>query len=359
MKTQFVEIFNNENEYLGTLVKEVKNRPSFSIEINGGYSDCSLKLDNSYTTDSEILAPLNIVRWYIDDDKYTDPVLIYTGYIGEVNYTREASSEFVDVKLYAAHRQMYQLYYKNGTSYTVTQTSENVSDGIRDIIDYYQSINTNYLIDYDGTTLETNTGVSYTFDYEKRRCFEAIEDTIQFFDPDWYFYINSDGMVHVHEKSDEEDIILTVGKDVQVISPLKSAKGLINRQRVEYNGGNTTVDSTTSQTSYGILEGNVISDTNIGDLTSAALLATKVVTEGKDPVVTGEIEVNEAYSAGLETLKPGMMIRLANYTTEQELLDGLFTVAKVNYDFTKVSLELGKVRTSFLKSLRLFVNVQQ
>ena len=351
-KSFLIKIYDDTGVTLQKTLTKVKNIPSWNVNLNGVYGDTSIELNESFDNIPSYATLNNIVLIYEVSDDYPTGKLVYKGYISEIRPSLRGSSEEVSLGIRGIGDLLKNAYLKNGASYSKTYTTTDISDVFEDIVDHFNTIYTAGFLSYvSGTTIET-TGLSITYTVEEKKHIDALNELHKFCDPAWYWYVDATGVVYLKESSAGSDHTFTIQKDVEVIEPIQTVEKIVNRCHVIYTGGNTTVSDATSITNYGLRE-QVINDTNITDSTTAGYRATKVVTDNRNPKVTGKLRVNSSYD--ITTINVGDTCKLRNYNVSGSILQTEMLIVSVSYGWDYVDIELGENRSNIARILDMFI----
>ena len=336
------------------LEDNLKNVPSWRWETGKGLLDTRIDLDYEFDDLPSHIQSNNIVRIFEVSADNPEGIEVYRGIVGEIRPFLRASDQGVTVEALGLNSVLQWAYFKDGASFTVSYTSTDIADIFEDIIDDWQTVHSSTLISYTGSSIDT-TGNTVTIDIEDKKHSEALQEVFQYADADWYWYIDVDGVVYLKELPATATHTFTVGKDVTVSRAPENYKQVLNQQTIFYSGGSVTVNSSSSITSYGLHEGKLIRDDNIGDSGTATNRATAIVDNGKDPKVNGTIEATSTFS-NLPSIRPGDTIKLQNYNQDGSILTDNMPIVSLQYDWDNATMEIGEIRTNFARELNNFLN---
>src|SRR3990167_7630847 len=256
----------------------LKNSPSFSSQINGGYGECILDLDVAFDSFSEgtNINFMNIVKIYAVDTTNVRGRLIYTGFISKYTpYIDSKSEEGVRVTVLGMVSALALSYYKNGTNFAVTHSAQDPETIGRAIVDHYNTIYSGSLLSYDGDSTDA-VGANVSFVFTDQKWIDALKKTGELAGTDWWWKIDETGKYWLKAKPSSATHVFTIGKDIVTISATKDSEKVVNDVQVRRTGGTATnYTDATSQATYGSgspatgKRTKIISDTSISDVTTA------------------------------------------------------------------------------------------
>lgn len=345
------EVYDADQNYLENIPVELaSDYPAISQEINRGWQDIELKLGYKFDDYPSFIDFNNIIKIYVVNDYYPSGRLIYFGYISDIKPRIDGGEEMVSIRVYPVNSYLSRSFYKDGSSYTVNISAQDPSAAITDVIDHFDNTYPNTVY-YDSSI--DPVGVNITYDLIDFRWNDAINRIFELVDPNWFYRFDPDGKLHMHEIPATATHTLMIGKHVRFLEPNRTMQDLVNRVRVDYDGGSVVVDNSASITAYGLHEGEPITDTNIKDLTTATQRGTQVVLNQKDPMFSGTLEITGT-NLDLLNFNVGETIELVNYDSVNTLLTNNMLITKTTYEYETLTIELGYVRSSMAILLNKF-----
>lgn len=302
----------------GTYIKTfnptlVMNEVSFSDKTSGGQGQCLLELNLPINDFEEGLTVdhMHVVKIYESDDVFnTTPVLIYTGFVSQYVPFFRAGTEGVRLVLLGLVSMLSFAPYKSGSSYAFTLSGD-PAVLIQGIIDHFNSVYTGAWIGYGGGEVDTvGTSVSYAFDNQK--WIDAIKEVAALASADWWWRIGADGQVYLQDRPATATHLLTVGKNVEEGEAPKNNEKVINKYRLTWGSPPTTTEfeDAASQTTYGLREPSLVTDSKITNITTANQKGNKVIADNKDAKVQARVRVNSNYN--IESISPGDTVTIRN-----------------------------------------------
>jgi len=352
MKQQIkFSIFDESFNFISTIPSElVLDYPTISQEINRGWQDIELSLGYRFDDYPTFIAFNNKILIEVVNDFYSTGELLYHGFISDIKPRLDGGDEMVSIKVYPVNSYLARSFYKTGVSYTTSIVAQDPSEAIKDVIDH--SLATYPTGVYYDTNVDS-VGVNITYDLIDVRWSDAIAKIFDFVDPNWFYRYTSGGEFEMHEIPATATHTLMIGKQVRMLEPVRTMQDLVNRVKVSYDGGVVVVDNAGSIATYGLFEGEPISDTDIKDLSTATQRGTQIVMNQKDPLFSGVIEIS-GVDTDLLMFKVGQTVRLKNYNSTNTMLTDNMLITKTAYDYEKIVLELGYVRSSMATLLNKF-----
>lgn len=347
---------SNGSTFLRTLKpSEIKNSPTFTSQINGGFGECVLQLSLPFDAFGEGVSIdfMNIVKIYAMDEDNKDGRLIYTGFISSYRPYIDGAKQGVDVTLLGLVSLLSFAYYKNGSSFTVSQSAKDPAFIVKAIIDHFNTIYAGSLLGYDsGSTTVDTVGTNVTYNFVDRKWNEALEDTFGLAGAGWWWAIDKQGQLYLKQKPASATHTFTIGKDIDHLEVEKSSEKVINMVQVRYTGGATyDASDATSITDFGRRE-EIVSDTNIQNVGTATQRANQEVNDNKVEKIKARMIINASYD--LETIKVGDTCKIQNLIVGQSIFSNNMQIVTVDYAFNQVTIELEEM-TRFAKELQTLI----
>lgn len=367
-KQYTIKIFNQDGStFLSNIAPdEIAATPTFNSRINGGFSEMKINLRgdrfkfDSFSEGTNVDF-LNIVTLTVIDEDNPRGRTIYKGWISQYEpYIDPQGNEGVLVTVMHLTSLLSASYYKNGSNFTVSHSADDAETIGRAIVDHFNTIFSGSLLSYSGDTTDP-VGVNLTYDFVDQKWFDALVQVGKMAGESWWWKIDETGQYWLKDKPASSTHTFTVGKDIQMIRAVKTAERIINDVQVRYDGGNYDASDATSQQTYGTGSGtptgkwsNIVSDTNLKDLTTATERGDKEVADDKDAKIMASITLNNNYD--LESIKAGETCKIRNFAKDNSFFNDNMLIASVNYNGDTVTVQLSDEPVNFALELDEFVN---
>jgi hypothetical protein len=349
-KEFLVKVKDSSGTLLANLNKDlVTSSPSISSQINNGYGDVTLDVATRFDDIDSYLAEGNIVEVYAVDSNHPLGSLVHKGVITQVTPYVASNIEGVRLNVLGFTTLLNRVFYRDGSTYTISHAAVDPKVIFEDIIDKFQVIYGSGFVSYTGSSIAT-VGTSVTKDFENIKSFDALNQAFELVEGGYIWFIDQSGIVYLKEIPSTPTHIFTIGKDVDNLEIVRTAETMINRQRVTYDVGTITVTDSGSITANGEFEGQPVSDTSL-NLVSATEVATARVLNNKELKITGRITVTPDFD--IELIQIGDTCKVRNYNSSTGFaLDNQLIVSK-SYNWEGgVTLELGEVRNNITTLLK-------
>ncbi len=333
---------------------------SFSSSLNGGLGSLTLTIPRKFDDFGEgsIIDFNNEVRVFAYDQEAAQGVQIYTGYI--LSYTPAASNEevvTVEVAGYISRLER-DVYKDNSGNYKKTYSSTEIGALMKDIIDRFKQFNPAASVNYSSTSI-TSTGKNGRVTLNNNSYLDALRDTFELTNSDWYWYLDSDNLVYLRQILSTPTHLFMFGRDIIDIEFDKSIAQTVNGL-LFWNGLPSSdpnyiakyYSDNTSQQSYGRLI-EVKSDNRYRDINSANDFAARYLANHKNPFNTVVLEIadsNFGLGYDIESIKPGHTCKIRNIAANNAL-SGNMLITSVEYKFTSVKIVVADVRTFIERSI--------
>jgi len=329
--------------------------PRIIREVNKPCGDLSLAIalpwDDFGYGDADGINLFDLVKVYAVNEANPTGVLVYQGHIEEITGTYSAGTNALSLRLFPVDALLSRSLWKSG-SYAVAYAGADVDTIFSDAID---DVNTIY-----GATFLTknlgNPGVSITQTFTRQTHLAAVTSAAKFLTSTWYWRMRANGQVDLAQFNDvTADHRLTVEKDVDSISAIKSLLDTKNKVVVSWGGGPTDAEysDATSITNYG-RRMSLVSDSGIGNSGSADAKGNAEVARLKDPFTKTVLVVNSNYP--IETIQPGDTVKVVNISGDtSQMVSGVLRVLRVEYDGSTARLNLADVVDNFGNELAKIV----
>lgn len=238
-------------------------------------------------------------------------------------------------------------YYKSGSNFSVTHTTQDPETIGRAIIDFHNTIYGGSLLSYSGASTDP-TGSSITKTFQDKKVFDALKENGEVTPDGWWWKIDADGVYWLKNKPSGATHTFTLGKDINYLRAPKSSEAVVNDVQVRYTGGGTVNDSdSASQAEFGTGSpatgkcSNIISDTNLG-ASAATERAAKEIGEKKEMVIKATMQINSEYD--LESIKSGDTCNVLNMNINNTFFSDNMQIIQVTWEGETCTLQLGDYR---------------
>lgn len=200
--------------------------------------------------------------------------------------------------------------YTSSGNTTVTYSGTNIRTVMLDVMSNYNI--QGGIISADTTTLD-DPGTTMTYTFKSNTVLEAIQKCVDFAPAGWYWYVDvSTNKLHFHKGATVPKHYVTLGKNVMSVQLQKTMETVINSVLV--TGGNDgsgfnlfrNYFNTASQGRYG-RRTELYNDSNITTTAQALAVATKIITQYKNPTSRAPVTIlgqpGDGYN--IESIRPG------------------------------------------------------
>lgn len=341
-KSTVVQIFQADGSTpVETLdLTKLKNKLTFSDQLNGGLGELTLDLSYPFDDFSEgtRIKAMNIVDVYAVEDSYPLGRRVYRGFMSQYEpYVLQNGATGVLVRCLGLVSLAQYVYYKNGSSFAVTHTTADPQTMGRAIID---ALNTSYnLFSYSNDTTDP-TGGSLSKTFTDKKIFDALKETQELTPDGWYWRIDANGVYWLKPKPVAATHLFVLGRDINWLRAPKSAENIINDVQVRYSGGNADGSDATSISAYG-KRTQILMDTGL-DSAAGAARNTKALADGKNMVIKASLQLNDTYD--IESVHPGDTCQVLNTAYGNAFFDTNMTIIQVQWEGETATLQLGDYR---------------
>lgn len=363
-----IKIYNQDGTTFVTSVSgaQIANEIQFSSKLNGGFGQCILEfVGDDYKFDSfgegTTIDFMNIVKIYAVSANNPTGTLIYVGYMSKYEpFIEIGGREGCKVTLLHVSTLLSKSFYKNGSSYTVTHTSDDAETIGRAIITHFNTIFGGSLLSYtDATTDAVGTNVDITFTDQK--WFDALKKTGELAGNDWWWKIDEQGQYWLKDKPASSTHTFMVGRHIDSIIAPKDSEKIYNDLQVRRSGGTTSdYSDATSQGTYGTGStpagkySKIISDTSLTSADAADRRGNKFINDNKDAKIKATLMINNEYD--LETISVGETCDVRNYSKDSSFFDDNMMIASIMYMGNNVKIDLLEEPSAFMDEMDEFVN---
>lgn len=343
-KEYLVKVYQSDGStFIATLNNDqIKKEPTFTSVINGIFGECRIDLSLPFDDFGEgtTIDFMNVVKVYeFDNVNNTSGTLIYSGFISGYMPYVDRGDQGVVVILLSLGALLNFVYFKTGGGvWTVSYTGSDPSTIMKDIIDYYNTRTSTSLLGYDGdgTTVDT-VGNSAYLDFENKKCYNALKDTLGACAGGWYWKIDENGQLYLKEKPTSATHTFTIGKDIELFKAEKSSENIINYVKFVWSGGDVTDQDATSITDFGWRE-LLKTDTGVTNAPTANWYADQEIQDKKDEKIRASLTINSNYN--LENIKVGDTCQILNSKTGNSTFNNNMQIVSVQYLWDKAILQL-------------------
>ena len=319
------KLYDRSWNFKQVLTPLVTNKISFTSNINWGQWELSVDLNAWFNYAWAIRT--DIVKVWCYSDKFPGGTLIYTWFISKIERKYAQSKSFVTLRCLWIASLL--------TKMTVNSSySADPATIIGSVLSAYNSTRT--WIDIIAWTLEV-VWSTYTTTFSWTTCLEAIRQVTE--STAKWFYIWADITLNFISTVDTKR--MAIDWEIVSIDITEDLEKIVNSVDVEYTTWTTTRTNPASIALYDTMW-KKIRRLEITNLLSAQSFWDWYVAEFWDPKPSITINVNDTYSAWIETLKPWMFVNILNNQTAYNNLQ----ITKIEYTTYNVQLELS-VFTSF------------
>lgn len=335
----------------------LKNIPSFREQINGGQGEMVLDLNVPYDDfgEGETVAFMNRVELWVTDGDNPRGRRAYKGFISRYEPYSEGSSEGVRVICLGNVSLSALLHYQDGSSFTVTHTSQDPTVIFKAVIDF---LSTAYpdRVSYDADSIPATVGTAVSLTFTDQRCSDALKKSGKEAGIGWWWSIDRDGKANFKAKPASATHTFTMGKDIQSIRTPKDSEKVVNSIQVRGASGATSdVSDATSISAYG-KRTLIVNDAALGDAAARTQRGNKELGDAKDPRVTSPFVVNTNYD--LESIRVGDTCRILNLKMGNEFYSDNMLIVGLTYDGDTVSIEVEDGSQTFGQSLSGMIGSQ-
>jgi hypothetical protein len=353
--------------------EEISALPKWRESINGGFSQTSLdmigdrfKFDSfGRTTYSQFM---NIVRIFEIDEDNTAGRELYRGYIARrTPYLSISRGEGVTLDINHVSAVLPADDYNDGAGppvFTVTHSAVDPETIFRAIIDnlpFGTPAGLGDLIVYSNDTTDP-VGVNVTKTFTDKSHLACLQETVVLAGTDWWWKIDGIGQAWLKAKPVAATHTFTIARDINDLQAPESAEEIVNYVRVRRTGGiESNYSDATSQAAYGFGDPTptgrwlkILSETSIGDVTTADQRGNKELAENKDPKVKAILEINSLYD--IESIHVGETCKILNMDIDNDFFDDNMLIGSVEYDGNTAKVSIIEDPSNFADELDRFVN---
>jgi len=329
---------------------------SFSMSINSGMGDFRMTIPENDNID--LLDGIEL--WVQDED--TAGLKIYSGYISSIQTNISGDKYDMDIKaLGYASRLAFTLDW-DGAQAKMERTDD-PTDIVKDIIDYYRANVDNERINYVAGSTE-DAGYSVTYVSESKLCIESLEAVRLLAGEDFYWFIDADNTLYWKAKPTTPTHKFKFQKDITEIHISKDVNDIVN-SLVFWNGLQDFDDNVISKLYYtgaGVTaywdRFKRLTESGITTEATADKLGEAYIEANKEPnislwFIVKDGNLGDGYD--IESVKPGDTCAIRNFEDE-DIYSGNLLITKVDYnpDYIKVYVEDKRALTG-----RVFSDVQR
>jgi hypothetical protein len=354
------DIYDNSGAYITTW-SDVISEPSFSSSVNGGLGELKVKLarlaDDFGESDDITFRNQVVVRCF--DSDTNDGVIIFNGWISGYTPDLSENKEYIEVVILGYVQELSRVeLLDNGSGIndtptagntTLTYTTKDPSNILKDIVDKYNALSgalgkINYAT---GSVDLTGTTISYTFKTVTIK--DAIDKLIEMCPVGWYWYLDADNVIHMHEFADTPEHTFYVKKDIKEIKPYKRIENVKNVAYVigaEVSGENLfrKYERAESISAYGrsviFIEDGRLTDSGTMQKFADASLGADDEPEIRTQLIVIDNNNSGDFGKDIENILPGQVIKVLNFLSKKTYTlwgQALWDVDKWGYDIANVT----------------------
>lgn len=350
-KRYIVKMYSKAGVYLGTKNPlKIKSDVSFKSVINGGQGECVIDINDPVDSFDEgvTIDHANVAKIYQSDDVNSlAPRLIYTGYVSKYEAYNADKDEGVRVTLLGLVSMLSLSFFKNGASYTNTQTTVDPNAMMKAIVDHWASVSgLAAWIGYGGGHA-LDVGAVATKAFVDRRWSDAMADAFALGGGGRWWRIAEDGQLWHQPKPSSPTHRFNYDGHVIKSSIVKSNETVINDVEVRPGSPATNADysDSGSQTTYGLRTGDPISDATITDNTTRDAAGNGKIADGKTATVNATLTIGTSYD--IESVKVGQTCSLLGMKKGSLTCPANLLITAVKYTPDSIEIQCETLLTYF------------
>lgn len=233
-KSYLFKIYDSLGNFITTW-RDVVNEPTFSIDINGGFSELTLDLarpENNFDEGVSVDYGNHIKIYVFDRDSGYSGVLIYSGELTRYVPKIIGAQELVTVTFLSYWLQTNQFVLEDASKTTVSYVGVDPTNILKDVLDKFTAAGGR--LDYSGGSTD-DTGTTVTYDFNTATYQEVLKKILELSPADWFLRVGADDIVYFQQKSATADHKLTLGKQISEFIPEKRIENIINT--IYFSGG--------------------------------------------------------------------------------------------------------------------------
>lgn len=344
-KRYTVKVYDRAGTTFRGVYKQLSNY-SFDATINGGVGPLRLTLPrkfDTYNDDGKVNLMDEVQLWVQDKD--TSGLKLYSGYIVNIKTGVVNGKDMVEVLCYGYVSRLGRSLDWDGTGLQVARNSQDPSDMMEDVIDKYQTNNSETRITYTASSIDA-TSTTATYQSDTKSCLESMEKIRQLAPSGWWWYVDAENILTFKATPTTATHSLIMGKDISAVMKDESAEDIINTM-IFWNGLQEDDTDFISERYYSA--NSVTSywesfrkqtDARITSSTTADNFGEAFVEANKDPNLQITVTVkdnNFGKGYDIESILPGHTIKILD-TNDEDLSGNIFLVTKIQYSPESVTL---------------------
>lgn len=291
-----------------------------------------------------------IIELWVNDTDTSDFTRVYAGYISRIGFIQSANKRTVTVTCLGFVSRLGLDVYKNGTTTTISEATEEPATIFKNIIDQLRNPADGNIpfLNYTAESVE-NTNQSVSVNFESDTYIEALQKTLSVSPANWYWKLDQDNTFILKSRSETADHILSMGA-IEVLSIDYSMEGIVNGVLIwDNNSVYRYLKNSDSQTLYGrrIKRENMPSadGTDAMDKKAQSLIGEDNSPRSSILITLADNNEFEAFGdlAGydIESVKPGQTCRIVGVDeTAGAFLGKNMLIRSVTYYPTRAVLEV-------------------
>ncbi|HBI50260.1 MAG TPA: hypothetical protein DDY21_00200 [Candidatus Moranbacteria bacterium] len=367
MKRYKYDIYENDGTYITTW-SDVVSEPKFSATINGGLGEMKIilprKSDDFGESDDVAFRNQVIVRCF--DVDTNDGVIIFNGWISGYVPDLGEKKEYIEVSVLGYVQELARVELIDDGSgindtptagnTTLAYTDQDPSDILKDIIDKYNVLTgvfgkVNYTTVAGGDAEDSidDTGIVVDYEFKSTTILDAVNKLVEMCPANWYWFLDKNNVIHLHQFSLTPDLTLFVKRDVRELKPYKRIENVKNVCYItgkEVAGENIfrKYERSASITNYG-RSATFINDDRLTDSDTMQKFADAILDVDDEPEVRTQgviIDNNndDNFGKDIESIDPGNVLNILNFLSKKTYTlwgQALWNVDKWGYDISNVT----------------------
>ncbi|MHA1225117.1 MAG: hypothetical protein ACTSR2_01025 [Candidatus Hodarchaeales archaeon] len=328
----------------------------FSKKINGGLGPCVIKLGrkfDNYGEYDDIKLNNEVQIWISDGDTDNLGTLIYSGYISSYQPWMDGKEEGVVVNLLGYYTKLAQDIYKNGSNTTIEESSTDIGQMFRNLMDRYRAESFNPKLTYSLDSIKT-TGTTGTYTFKMMTYKDAIERIREMAPSGWFWYVNAYNEVKFQSKPTSPTHRFILGRHFKSIKVIKSMEKIKN---VVYFYDRISFDQFyEDDASIADYDRRLVKKvtSRVGDSSTAQKIGESFVNEHKDPdvkVIAEIIDNNEDPNLGydIESIEPGDTCVFEGFDVSlSETFEYNMLITQVDYELDKARIYIEPLKAGII-----------
>lgn len=368
------KILINSYTSAGVFVKAITDASftGFTKSINGGLGPLTLKLArqiDSYNTDLDVSIG-NRIEINIYDEDALAGVKIYVGWIETQNLFINGGEEYVEILCLGLFTKLSNDILRSTTDVTLcTKTATYLGVGttataivessnlFKTIIDYFNTNNTLFPINYDNNGVSTieNNGNPINCVFKLSTYFDAIEKCREVAPQNWYWFLGADGKMIFKAPLGTSTHNFILRKNIRSLKITKTIQPTKNILMLKVNNTGTTsltsfrkYENVASSTTYG-RRVKYQEDNRFSDEATMDVYANSYLNENKDIFYNLELDIYDSNDNpngyDIESINPGDTCQISNILNNDDVVGVNMVISEVQWtmDFARITVGVNKL----------------